>query len=325
MKIERFTETQHQSPSLRFLRHAFATVIATLLVLTCLTRTVSAQAQAQTQAQEELLPPARSEPTMQAEFELVYSKYRNSVMLKNLASWEKSVAAYRKMETRNRIISEKHPFPAALFDSPMQPPSLANLQLLDIKTRRDTASAIYFGKADYGISDPSEITNTFLVLRFLKEEGAWYFDNTRIVRIGNDTKLLHQIRIQDYSFLAGNEFQPLSSIPRIPQPVPVPELMAEAWVTSIGYVAEIWVNGFRTGKISNNSGRELVMGGVRRGSNSITIRTRKIPSGKAPPRFEIAIYAAKGPGEKANRVFHMGPTDQVGPEIQSGFTGKVIE
>ena len=274
--------------------------------------------------QEVELPPVRSEPAMRAELEAVYLKWRDAMLRSDLRAWENSTAMYRRMETRNRIVSEKHPFPQALFDSELRPPSLGNLTSLNVFTRRDTASAIYFGKADFGISAPSEVTNTFLVLRFLKEGGAWRFDNSRIVRIGKDTSILHQMARRDYSFLKGEEFQPLAFIPPIPQPVSTPELMAETWVTSIGFETEIWINGHRTGKIQNNMGRELVMGGIRKQMNQITLRTKKIPSGTVAPRFEIAIYAAKQAGEPATRVFHFGPKAALpAEELRMGFTGRL--
>lgn len=273
----------------------------------------------QVKGQDEL-PPVRLEPSMKGELELSYEKWRRAMLTRDLKGWEDAVAMYRRIETRNRIVSERQPYPDALFDSPIQPPSLRNLILVGIMTRRDTASAVYFGKADYGISDPDKVANTFLVLRFLKEEGAWRFDNNRIIRIGKDTEVLHLLRMSDFSFLKGSEFQPLDSIPPIPQPVPTPERMAEAWVTSIGYEAEIWVNGFRLGKISNNQGRELVMGGVKRGSNQIRLVTKKLPGVEAR-RFEIAIYAADDPGKEATRVFHFGPTAEVAPMVQQGFHG----
>ncbi|MDF1755552.1 MAG: hypothetical protein P1U89_22375 [Verrucomicrobiales bacterium] len=275
--------------------------------------------------QEDTLPPARSEPAMRAELETVYQNWRNAMLRQDLKAWENVTAMYRRLETRNRIISERHPFPEALFDSVLEPPPLNNLVSLNVFTRRDTASAIYFGKADFGVSDPSQVTNTFLVLRFLKEEGKWAFDNSRIVRIGQDTGILHQIAQQDFSFLSGEEFQPLGFIPQIPQPVSTPELMAEAWVTSIGFDTEIWINGHRLGKIQNNMGRELVMGGIRKQTNQITLRTKKIPSGKVPPRFEIAIYAAKDSGVEATRVFHYGPKDTMPGELQVGFTGRILK
>jgi hypothetical protein len=102
-------------------------------------------------------------------------------------------------------------------------------------------------------------------------------------------------------------------------------LMGEIWITAIGFQSEIWVNGHRVGKIENNMGRELVMGGVRKQINQITLRTKKIPCEPHTPRFEVAIYAAKEQGEKADRVFHYGPVEVVEPEIQTGFTGRVLK
>ncbi len=273
-------------------------------------------------AQEEELPPSRSEPSMRVELENAYERWRTAMARRDLRAWEAAVPMYRRMETRNRIVSEKQPFPEALFDSPMEAPPLSNLIALDVKTRRVTASAIYFGKADFGISDPAQVKNVFLVLRFLKEDGTWFFDNIRIVRVGENTEILHQIRIGDLSFLDGEEFQPLGSVPPVAQPAKTPDLMAEAWVTSLGYETEIWINGIRLGKIGNNSGRELVMGGVNRGQNLISIETRQIPPPDGvSPRLEIAIYAAANAGEPAERVFHFGPRDKVEPSLQMGFSG----
>ena len=275
--------------------------------------------------QDEKLPPVRSERSMQAELELMYKKYRLAVIGKNLPAWKEAVAMYRRVLTQNQIISRRHPFPEALFEDPMRPPTLDNLKLLDIKTRRVTASAIYFGKADFGVIEPAEIKNIILVLLFLKEEGAWRFDNFRIVRLGENRNVLHQIRLNDMSFLDGDEFQPLDSVPPIIQPCKTPELLGEARITSFGYETEIWINGIRHGKIGNNTGRELVLGGVNRGNNIISVRTRKIdPPEKFPNRLEIAIYAAKNPKEQANRVFHFSPKAKVEPVMEMGFSGRVL-
>ena len=276
--------------------------------------------------QDDPLPPARSEIGMRAELEAVYEKWRSAMERGDLKAWEASVARYRQVETRNRIVSEKQPFPQALFDSGMQAPTLANLRAMDVLTRRVTASAIYWGKPDFGVEDPSSIRDVFLVLRFLKEDGAWRFDNVRIVRIGDNTDILYQIRNQDFSFLKGIEFQPLDTVPRIQQPAKTPELMAEARVRCFGYESEIWVNGIQLMKIRNDLGKELVMGGVNRGQNMIVIRSKKVPAPEgSPSRFEIAIYAAEGPGKPADRVFHFGPVNTLQPEIQTGFSGRSLK
>lgn len=272
--------------------------------------------------QQTQLPPSRHEPGMKAQFEALYQGWRNAMLRSDVGAWEKTVAKYRRLETRNRIVSQKQPFPQAMFGG-IAPPPLQNLIFLTVLTRRDTASAIYFGKADFGVGDPSQVKNNLLVLRYLKEEGQWKFDNMRIVTLGNDVSILHSIRLQEFDFLKGEEFQPLGEIPHIPQPVPTPEMMAEVWATSVGYETEIWVNGHRTGKISNNQGRELVMGGVRRGSNQIVLRIRKKDIGSAAAKLEVAIYAADGAGKPAKRIFHYKPTEAVADgDVQKQFYGQ---
>ena len=273
--------------------------------------------------QSQALPPARHEPSMQAELETVYNQWRAAMLVKNVKAWENSVAMYRRNETRNRIVSQKQPFPQALFDSQIEPPTLGNLTFLSALTRRDTASAVYFGKPNFGVDNPNEIRNVLLVLRFLKEGGVWRFDNNRIVRLGQNTDVLHQLRLGQMDFLKGPEFQPLDEIPAIPQPVKAPELIAEAWVRSIGFETEIFINGHRLGKIKDNIGKELVPGGVSRGNNRVQLRVKKIkPAAEVPHRLEIAIYAAANPGEKADKVFQFGPLEEVPALVQTGFSGR---
>lgn len=273
-------------------------------------------------SQQTQLPPARHEPGMKAQFETLYQHWRNAMLQKDLNAWGRTVARYRQLETRNRIVSQKQPFPQSMFGD-IAPPSLRNLIFLTVLTRRDTASAVYFGKADFGIGDASQIKNNLLVLRYLKEGGQWRFDNIRVVTLGNDTSILHDIRLQKFDFLKGEEFQPLDSIPHIPQPVPSPEMMGEVWITSVGYETEIWVNGHRTGKITNSQGKELVMGGIRRGNNQIVLRVRKKDIGSAVPKFEAAIYAAEEPGKPAKRIFHFKPTEAINDgDVQKQFYGK---
>ena len=71
----------------------------------------------------------------------------------------------------------------------------------------------------------------------------------------------------------------------------------------------VTVNGIENGNFSNVKTAELIMGGVRRGTNQINITTKPLAGGAAggSPRVEIAIYAAKSPDEEAIRVFHYRP------------------
>jgi len=263
--------------------------------------------------------PVASDPSLRPTLEAVYLSWRNAMAATNVAEWEKSTALSRQFDTRNRIVSQKLPFPQALFDDPVEAPSLSGLIALGVLSTGETATSTYFGKANFGEGETA-VANNLIVLHFIREEGVWKFDNLRVVKLGNDGEILLQIRNQDFSFLRGKEFLPEPELPPLPPQVSQPDYIAEIWLTSLGYETEVSVNGILSGKISDNSGKDLLIGGLRKGENSITIKTKRIPeSNQITPRLEIAIYAAGGPGEQANRVFHLPAGETVAPLIQQKF------
>ncbi len=266
--------------------------------------------------------PVASDPSLRPTLEAIYHSWRSAMAAENIPAWEKVTALSRQMEIRNRIVSQKLPFPEALLEDPVQAPSLNGLIALGVFSTGSTATSTYFGKANFG-EGQTAVTDNLLVLHFLREEGIWKFDNVRVVKIGNDGDILLKIRNSDFSFLKGEEFLPAKTLPPLPQPASAPDYIAEVWITSAGYESEVRVNGFLAGKLSNSSGKDLVIGGVRRGVNSIEIKTKRLPVGEEiAPRLEVAIYAAAGPGEKANRVFHFPSTDAVQPLIRQNFNGE---
>lgn len=237
----------------------------------------------------------------------------------DIAQWERFTAYSRQIETRNRIVSQRLPFPQAMFEDPVQPPSLDGMISLGVFSTGQTATSTYFGKANFG-GGPVQISDNLLVLHFLREEGTWKFDNLRVVKIGADPDILLQIRNADFSFLKDIEFQPLPQLPPVPQPVNPPEYIAEAWIDSTGYEVTLTVNGHLTGKFTNVKITELVMGGLRKGTNSIQITAKRVEStGENSPKVEVAIYAAKDPGQPANRMYHFKPTGDVPPKVMENF------
>ncbi len=268
---------------------------------------------------------ARPDNTIRVSLESAYDAWRRSMAAGDLKTWEAMTAFSRQIETRNRIVSQKQPFPQALFDDPVEAPSLGGLIPLGVLSTGETATATYFGKANFGDGAGLAISDNILVLHFLKEEGRWKFDNLRIVKIGNDGELLLQIRNSDFSFLQGDEFQPAPFLPPVPQPVEAPDFIAEAWVDATGYEVKITVNGHPTGTFKNIKVTELVMGGVRRGQNQIRIETKLLesaPSG-TPPKVEVALYAAEDPAGQATRVYHYNPGTSVAPVVNETFTGGI--
>lgn len=264
---------------------------------------------------------AQSDNSIRVTLESAYEAWRRSMAAGDLAQWEETTAFSRQIETRNRIVSQKLPFPRALFDDPVESPALGGLIPLGVLSTGDTATSTYFGKANFGDEPGVAISDNLLVLHFLREEGRWKFDNLRVVKIGNDGEILLQIRNSDFSFLAGDEFQPAAFLPPVPQPVETPAYVAEAWVDATGYEVKVTVNGHLTGTFSNVKATELVMGGVRRGQNQIRIETRLLEDGGrgGASKVEVAIYAAEDPAGQAQRIYHYRPGGNVAALVNETF------
>ncbi len=259
-------------------------------------------------SQSENTPAAQPDNSLRVTLESAYEAWRRSMDASDLTLWEQATAFSRQIETRNLIVSQKLPFPQALFDDPVAAPTLGGLIPLGVLSTGDTATSTYFGKANFGEEPGMAIPDNLLVLHFLREEGSWKFDNLRIVKPGGNAELLLQIRNSDFSFLRGDEFQPAPVLPPVPQPVSPPDYVAEAWIDATGYEVKITVNGHLTGTFKNLKTTELVMGGAKRGQNTIRIESRLLPeSNGSAPKVEVAIYAAEDPAGQAQRVYHFKP------------------
>lgn len=269
--------------------------------------------------------PAAAQPDnrIRVTLESAYDAWRQAMDGGNLALWEEVTAFSRQIETRNRIVSQKLPFPQALFEDPVASPLLAGLIPLGVLSTGETATSTYFGKANFGDEPGVAVSDNLLVLHFLREEGKWKFDNLRIVKIGNDGEILLQIRNGDFSFLRGEEFLPAPALPPLPQPVEAPQYVAEAWIDATEHEVKITVNGHPTGTFKNVKVTELVMGGVRRGGNTVRIETRLLPeSGGVASKVEVAIYAAEDPAGRARRVYHFKPGAAVPPLVNETFSAE---
>ncbi len=265
--------------------------------------------------------PAVSTPGMKRQFEGLYSAWRSAMEKRDFAAWQQVTSQARQGEIRNQIVSQRLTYPEALFLTPMSAPKIEALIHVDTLVRGDTASSVYFGKADFGVSEASEVRDNFIVLRFVREFGIWKYDNLRIVKFGDDPEVLLKLRNRDHSFLEAPEFQPDAVPPVIPGPVSSPDYIAELWVTAVGYEARITVNAQHRSAIANDSGRELINGGLVKGSNRLSLEVKEIPVDAGTPRhLEIAIYGAAKPEDKAQRFYHFRSTDGTEPKnLQTTF------
>jgi len=263
----------------------------------------------------------RSDPSLRVTLENAYHAWRAAMAAEDLERWEKTTAFSRQIRTKNRIVSQRLPFPEALFRDPVQAPTLHDLTGLGVLTTGRTATSTYFGKANFGPAGPdTQRSANLLVLHFLNEDGTWKFDRLRVVKPGNDGEILLQIRNGDFSFLEGEEFQPADQLPPVPQPVSPPEFVAEAWIDSSGYEVTLEVNDRSLGTFTNARTSELVIGGLRRGQNSISLTTKRLTdSGSRNPKVEIAIYATEDPAGRADRAYHFRPGSDPPREVNETF------
>lgn len=255
--------------------------------------------------QVEAPPLGVSTPKMRRQLEGLYTSWREAMEAQNFEAWKQVTAQARQGEIRNQIVSQRLRYPEAMFATPLRAPMLEGLVHVDTLLRGDTAASIYFGRADFGISESADVSENFIVLRFVREFGIWKYDNLRVVKFGTDPSVLLKLRNGDNSFLEAAEFQPDPRPPRIPGPVAVPDFIAELWVTSVGYEAKVTVNAQHHSAIANDSGRELINGGLSKGTNRISIEVKEIPLDPGTPRhLEVGVYSAETIQDKAERVFH---------------------
>ena len=133
--------------------------------------------------------------------------------------------------------------------------------------------------------------------------------------VASTAEVLLKIRNNDLSFLEAPEFQPDEAVRPAPGPVQPPEYLAEIWITAIGYEAKIIVNARHTSILANDQGRELIIGGLDKGSNRVSVEVKEIPyEGGNPRHLEIGIYGAKGATDKAERFYHYRSSPQSPPQ-----------
>lgn len=276
-----------------------AGALAALLLLPPLVPTARAQ-----EGLGDMPPGVTNGEAFREDLEKIYDAWRKAMAEGDMRTWQAVMAASRQMEIRNRIVSEKQTWPGPLFQGALPAPSLLDLQRLPIYLKGSTATAVYLGKANFGGDASVAVTDNFIVLRFLQEGTGWKFDNLRIVRFSPE--LVERVQQGDFSFLHGAEFQPTGVLPVVSKPVLAPDYLGELWLTSIGCVLEVEINGQHHARLDGGSAKELIIGGLKEGQNTITIKTQAAPEAVAAgtAQVEVAVYGARTANQKATRFHH---------------------
>jgi hypothetical protein len=244
-----------------------------------------------------------AEENLRASLEKSYGLWQQAILKKDVAAWQRVTAEHRRVEVRNRIVSQKLPYPAAVFELPAPPPSLRGLTFLSAKQKGATAKATYFGKVDFEIG--GEPSDNLLVLSFVQGGGGWLYDKADFVNLTALTDVRKELAKGDLGYLEGvPEAMPSGIVPEIPIAVNPATTIAKVYVFCPGREVNLQVNKISRHRFANTKEAELVIGGARDGANEIQYSIRKLEGGTDLEAMTIRVYLmSEVPGVKPLKVF----------------------
>jgi hypothetical protein len=230
-----------------------------------------------------------ADEALRVELERTYSIWRESLIKKDFRTWQQVTAEHRRIEVKNRILSEKLPYPASVFNLPAPPPVLSGLKFLSATKNGRTAKTAYFGKVDFAVG--SEPTDNLLVLSFVQGANRYLYDKADYVNLSALPEVRQELAAGDLSYLKGvPEAQPSGVVPSTQVEVQPVTTIAKVYVFCPGREVEVMVNKVSRHKIINGKEAETVIGGARAGSNEVQYAIRKLEGGTGEEALTIRVY-----------------------------------
>jgi hypothetical protein len=218
-----------------------------------------------------------------------YNAWRDAIIRRDAATWQKVTAEHRRMEVKNRIVSEKRAFPAAVFDLPAPPPTIAGLQFLEAKQNGATAKASYFGKIDFNVGGTP--TANLLVLSFVRGNNSWLYDRADFVNLAALPEVRKELAAGDLKYLKETpEAQPTGVVPPTPIEVRQAKYIAKVYVFCPGREVQVQVNKISHHRFANAKEAEIVVGGAVDGPNEVQFTTKKLVGGTDKEVMTIRVY-----------------------------------
>jgi hypothetical protein len=246
---------------------------------------------------------AGGQENLRPTLETTYSAWRESMIRRDPAAWQRVTAEHRRVEVRNRIVSEKQPFPATVFDLPAPPPSLQGLQFLEAKQNGATAKASYFGKIDFAVG--GEPTDNLLVLSFVQGTGGWLYDRADFVNLAALPLVRKELAAGNLKYLKEtSEAQPSGQIPPTPIAAQPAKYVAKVYVFSPGREVQVQINKISRHRFANAKEAEVVIGGAVDGLNEVQFTVKKLEGGTGKEVMTIRVYLmAELAGAKPVKAF----------------------
>jgi len=246
---------------------------------------------------------AGGQENLRPTLETTYSAWREAMIRRDPAAWQRVTAEHRRVEVRNRIVSEKQPFPATVFNLPAPPPSLQGLTFLEAKKNGATAKASYFGKIDFGVG--GEPTDNLLVLSFVQSSGSWLYDRADFVNLAALPAVRKELAKGNLKYLKETpEAQPSGEVPPTPISAQPAKYVAKVYVFCPGREIQVQINKISRHRFANAKEAEVVIGGAVDGPNEVQFTVKKLEGGTGKEVMTIRVYLmSELAGEKPVKAF----------------------
>ncbi len=236
--------------------------------------------------------------------ERTYTVWRDAVLRKDFSTWERATAPHRRLEVKNRILAEKRPFPASVFEIPALPPALAGLRFLETSQNGPTAKASYFGKIDFQV-EGREPSDNLLVLSFVSDRGVWTYDRADFVNLEALPAVRKELAAGNLEYLKETpEARASGQVPPMPIPANPAKYIAKVYVFSPGREVQVQINKISRHRFANAKEAEVVIGGARDGPNEVQFSVKKLEGGTGKEAMTIRVYLmSEVAGVKPVKVF----------------------
>lgn len=230
-----------------------------------------------------------AEDALRPELEQSYNAWRDAIVRRDAATWQRVTAPHRRMEVKNRIVSEKRAFPATVFDLPAPPPSINGLKFLEAKQNGPTAKASYFGKVDFGVG--GEPSDNLLVLSFVRGGSGWLYDRADFVNLAALPEVRKELAARELKYLKETpEAQPSGVVPPVPIEARPAKYIAKVYVFCPGREVRVQVNKISQHRFANAKEAEVVIGGAVDGPNEVQFATKKLDGATGKEAMTIRVY-----------------------------------
>jgi hypothetical protein len=232
---------------------------------------------------------AAAQDELRPALEATYNTWRQAIISRDFGSWERATASSRKIEVRNLIYSEKRPYPASIFNIPGAPPALQGLKFLEATQSGPTAKASYFGRIDFQVDGTP--TDNLLVLSFIREGNSWLYDRADFVNLVALPEVRRELASGNLEYLQETpEARASGQLPPPAIPVNPAKYIAKVYVFSPGREVHVQINKVSRHRFANAKDAQIVIGGLKDGSNEVQFSVKKLEGGKGTEAMTVRVY-----------------------------------